>query len=70
MGEEVPVSALELQQLQHELVRKLLEAVSEEPGAEWADEAVCARYLVARNNRLDKATTMLKETLRWRHRSS
>ena len=68
MGEEVPASALELQQLQ--LVRKLLEAVSEEPGAEWADEAVCARYLVARNNRLDKATTMLKETLRWRHRSS
>uniref|UniRef100_A0A7S0HB85 CRAL-TRIO domain-containing protein n=1 Tax=Phaeocystis antarctica TaxID=33657 RepID=A0A7S0HB85_9EUKA len=67
MGEEVPASALELQQLQRELVRKLLAAVSEEPGAEWADEDVCARYLVARNNRLDKATTMLKETLRWRH---
>ena len=51
----------------HELVLKLLEAVSEEPGAEWADEAACVRYLMARNNHLDKATAMLKESLRWRH---
>ena len=63
MGEEVASRA----KRSHELVLKLFEAVSEEPGAEWADEAVCARYLIARNNHLDKATAMLRESLRWRH---
>ena len=74
MGDEKPAHAAK-ETLAHagkeapaqELVLQLLEAVSEEPGAEWVDEAVCVRYLMARNNHLDKATAMLKESLRWRH---
>jgi len=66
MGEETPHVGKGKETPAHELVLNLLEAVSEEPGAEWAGEAVCVRYLMARNNRLDKATAMLKESLRWR----
>ena len=49
------------------LVASLLDAVKDEPGAGWADEACCERFLAARNNNLEKATTMLTESLHWRH---
>ena len=41
-------------------------AVKDVPGAAWADEAVCQRYLAARKGDLAKATQMLTESLRWR----
>lgn len=49
-----------------ELAAQLKEAVAAEPGAGWADEACCLRYLAARDFNLEKATKMLVETLRWR----
>ena len=67
MGDETPAHAGK-EAPAHELVLKLLEAVSEEPGAEWADEAVCVRYLIARNNHLDKAKVRKAEKRKERKR--
>ena len=53
-------------ELRSEGAAKLKDAVKDEPGAAWADETVCLRYLAARKGDLGKATQMLTESLRWR----
>ena len=47
-------------------VHALRAAVQNEPNATWADLPTCARYLRARDQNLQKATAMLRATLKWR----
>jgi hypothetical protein len=49
-----------------EAVAQLAAVVQDLPGAEWAIPNVCQRYLRARDGNLEKATAMLRESLRWR----
>ena len=68
-GEETPTSEGAVRggdELRSEGAAQLKDAVKDEPGAAWADETVCLRYLAARKGDLGKATQMLTESLRWR----